>query len=541
MGPEPVGRMVRRLRLDADLTLERLSEASGISDRALSDIERGAVRGPQHRTVLAIGGAFDLPDVARAAMVRAARDGRRRAKPPAPRRLPLPRDVSDFTGREVELLRITAALTGVRNHRSPLVVITGPPGHGKTSLAVRAAALVRDAFPDQLFVDLRGLTREPPTPGVVLARVLRALTGQESSASGDPELLRQLLADRPVLLVLDDAAVESQVRAVLPAAAPAAVLVTSRRSLAGLDGAQRVPLDRLRSEEAQQLLAAIIPPEQAAGADLAGLARLCDDVPLALRIAGNRLASRPGWTVEGLAARLAVADRRLDTLMAGDLRIRASIGLSFARLGPAAQRLFRRLALVEGPTFSAGLAGVLIGEQPWYAEDLLNELADLSLVQPAAGDRYALHDLLRLYARAELAAHELPAARAAIRAAADEWLLSTAARAAGCLRPGIQAARPADPDVIATPGYREAARVWLTEEAENWSAALERAMRRGDRPAVADLAEVAPWLYRSRRTSSFSPGKPATGGLRNGGNVPSRRPAIHLGVLGEAQQMVARR
>ena len=271
MAPEPLGPMVRRLRLDADLTLERLSEASGISDRALSDIERGAARGPQHRTVLAIATALGLSKVDRAAMVRAARDGRRRATPSPPHRLPLPLDADHFTGRGVELARITAALTAPRQQRPSLIVVTGPPGYGKTSLAVRAATLVRDTYPEQLFVRLGGLTSEPPSPDVVVTVIVRALSGQKST-SGDVGLLRQLLADRRVLLVLDDAAYESQVRAVRAAAGPAAVLVTSRRSLAGLDGAERVFLDRLRSEDAQQLLAAIIPAEQTAGADVAGVA-----------------------------------------------------------------------------------------------------------------------------------------------------------------------------------------------------------------------------------------------------------------------------
>jgi len=297
--------MVRRLRSAADLTLERLSEASGISDRALRDIERGAARGPQHRTVLAIATALELSDVDRAAMLRAARDGRRRAAPSSPQRLPFPLDADHFTGRGVELGRITAALTRPRRHRPPLIVVTGPPGYGKTSLVVRAATLLRDAFPEQFFVPLGGLTSEPLSPDVVVTRIVRALSGQQCT-SGDVRLLRRLLAERRVLLVLDDAAYEAQVRAVLPSAGPAAVLVTTRRSLAGLDGAERVVLDRLCSKDAQELLAAIILPAQRAGADLADIARLCDNVPLALRIAGNRLASRPAWTVTALLARLAL-------------------------------------------------------------------------------------------------------------------------------------------------------------------------------------------------------------------------------------------
>ncbi|MGR6964049.1 hypothetical protein ACU610_06285 [Geodermatophilus sp. URMC 61] len=113
--------------------------------------------------------------------------------------------------------------------------------------------------------------------------------------------------------------------------------------------------------------------------------------------------------------------RRLDALTAGDLQMRAAIGSSVDQLGPSTRQLSRRLALVEDPTFVAGLAAALVGAPRWRAEDMLDELADLDLVQPAAGNRYALRGLLRLYAEAELAAHEPPAAREAARAAADRW------------------------------------------------------------------------------------------------------------------------
>jgi transcriptional regulator with XRE-family HTH domain len=413
--PEPLGRLVRRLRLEADLTLERLSAASGISDRALSDIERGTARGPQHRTVLAIARALDVPGADRAAMLRAAREGRRRGCPPAGS-LPSPRDVPDFTGREPELARIAAALTPPTASGCPLVVVTGPPGHGKTSVAVRAATRLRSAFPDQLFVHLAGTSPEPPSPPVVASRVLRALTGRTTT---DPGHVRRLLTDRPRLLVLDDAVDEPQVRALLPAAGRSAVLVTSRRSLAGLDGATRVVLDRLPSAEAEQLLAAIIPAGQADEADLVRLAQLCDDVPLALRIAGNRIASRPGWTAAGLVARLAVRGRRLAALTAGDLDVRAAIGASVGRLGPSARRLFRSLAALQCRTFDADQAAALVGEPSWRVERLLDELVDVHLVQPAAGNRYALRGLLQLYAEAELAAHEPRRTPGTARAAAD--------------------------------------------------------------------------------------------------------------------------
>jgi transcriptional regulator with XRE-family HTH domain len=494
VGRESLGRMVRRLRLEADLTLEQLSEASGISDRALSDIERGAARGPQHRTVLAIATALALADVDQATLVRTAREGRRRVTPSPRTRLSLPRDVDDFTGRARELTTITAAMTGSTDHRPSTVVITGPPGYGKTSLAVRAAALLGSVFPNQLFLGLGGLGPEPLSADAVASRLVPELAGPLLTTGGGGGSW-QPPGGRP-LLVLDDAACESQVRAVLPVAGPAAVLVTSRRPLAGLEGVERVFVDRLPDEDAQQFLVAVIPAEQTAGADLAELARLCDDVPLALRIVGNRLASRPGSTAAALTARLAVEDRRLDALTAGDLRMAAAIRSSFDRLCPEAQQLFRRLALVDGSTFAAGLAGALIGQQAWQAEHLLDELADHSLVRPMAGDRYALPDLLRLFAKAELA-HELLTTRAAIRETADDWLIVTAAGAVRMLRPGIRTTTSIDSVAVGTSPHRELARAWLDDEADNWSAAVRRAIRRDRGSVTPDLTEAASWLHRS--------------------------------------------
>ncbi|SOD98760.1 helix-turn-helix domain-containing protein [Blastococcus haudaquaticus] len=436
MGDEPLGALIRRLRLDADLTLERLSEASGISDRALSDIERGAARGPQHRTVVAIAAALGVGEIERAAMFRAARDGRRRTAPPA--RLPLPPAVADFVGRDAELARTTAALASPGDLRPPLTVITGPPGYGKTSLAVRAAASLRDRFPEQLFLRLGGCSPEPLPAEAVAFRIIRALTGR---AGSDPHQVRQVLADRRVLLVLDDTASEAQVRKVFPSRGPAAVLVTSRRSLAGLDGAQRVPVDRLPRADALRLLAGAIPTEQRVRADLSELARLCDDVPLALRIAANRVASHPALTVAGLAARLNADDRRMAALTAGDVSMAAAIRPSVTQLSPGAQLLFRRLAAAAGPVFNSDLAACLLSAPLRRAEELLDELVDSSLVQPAAGDRYGLADLLRSYARAELP-QEPARTHPAVPAPAGERSLTTAHERPRPQSPAVATAEP---------------------------------------------------------------------------------------------------
>jgi transcriptional regulator with XRE-family HTH domain len=337
-----VGPLLRRMRTDTDLTLERLSALSGVSARALSDIERGMARGPQHRTVLALARALHLSPADQDALVAAARAGRRSAAPPP--LPPVPRDTADFTGRSSELAQLMSALV-----RGRPVLVSGPPGYGKTALAVRAAHRLRDEFPDQVFVELGGTAADPPPPAVVATRVLRALTGRTRPPDQVPGDLRRALAERPVLLVLDDAATESQVRGLQRAAGGTPVLVTSRRPLAGLDGVQRIAVDRLPAADARRLLAALVPAEGTTARDLARLAELCDHVPLALRIAGNRVASRPGWTAAGLVDRLAVRGCRLDTLTAGDLRLRTAISTSVDRLPTSTRRLSR----LSGRTFGA--------------------------------------------------------------------------------------------------------------------------------------------------------------------------------------------
>ncbi|UKJ64828.1 helix-turn-helix domain-containing protein [Cellulosimicrobium cellulans] len=494
MDTEALGPTVRRFRLAADLTLERLSELSGVSDRTLSDIERGAALGPQHRTMLAVVDALGLDEEDRALVLRAAREGRRRSRPGPGWRLPLPRGAADFTGREHELDRATRALRAAPGSPAPVVVVTGPPGYGKTSLAVRAAQRLQGEFDDQLFLELAGTSPDAVSPGSVVARLVQALVGTGTRGSSDPARLRALLDGRRVLVVLDDAHDEAQVRAALPSAAPAAVLVTSRRHLEGLEDVVRVDLEPLRPDDSRALLARLVPQQQASADDLARLAALCDDVPLALRIAANRLASRATWTVDALAARLAVADRRLDALSAGDLSVRAAIDLSFDQLGPAAQRLFRRLALADGRDVGTGLAATLAEQPVWATEELLDELVSLSLVRPAEHDRYALHDLLRLYAHRALEDAEPAGERAAVRRRADAWLLRTTVRAGRWFEPDVLGEGSADPADVVGLASSDDARAWLVDEATAWFAAFQRADRGGDHAAVVEVAEALHWF-----------------------------------------------
>jgi transcriptional regulator with XRE-family HTH domain len=408
---EKFGALLRRLRAGAGLTLEQLAEAAGLSDRALSNLERGVNVRPRARTVRAIAdglgaGPADLDD-----LLAAARRARTAQRPePAPL---TPRRIAGFTGRAEELALI-AAWTTHSGPAAPVVAISGDAGVGKTTLAARAA----EAWPpgDRLHADLRGLDARPATAVQVLGRLIRAVSPEVRAVPRDvgeaSALWQTLIRDRRLVVVLDNAISESQVRPVLPASGPAVTLVTSRRSLSGLDDVFRLRLDPLPEDDAVRMLAAVPGRAPASPIQLLRLAELCVGIPLALRIAGQLL-SRPGTTTAGLITRLAAEERRLDTLAVGDLQVRAAFDLSYRQLPEPARRLLRRLSLVPGSSFGPELAAVLTGEPPAVAEDILDDLVDLSLLQQRPDGRLEFHELLRLYAAGELDRAESAAERAA--------------------------------------------------------------------------------------------------------------------------------
>jgi tetratricopeptide (TPR) repeat protein len=350
---------------------------------------------------------------------------------PPPWRAPgmLPADIADFTGRTEELgvigQRLSRASGTGDRYAVPVVVIAGRGGIGKTSLAVRAAHGVAAHFSDgQLFVALHGGGPHPVGPARVLERFLRVLgvPGSQLPEGLDEraEVYRTLLADRKVLVVLDDAASESQVSPLLPGTGSAGVIITSRSRLAGLPGAVRVEVPAFDLSKSLDLLSRIAGPARVAGEPgaAAEVAGRCGHLPLALRIAGARLAARPHWSVQRMADRLTDETRRLDELSHGDLGIRPSISLSYEGISERARRLFRRLALVEAPDLSGWLSSVLIDEPAEQTEDLLDELASAHLVEIGDGgsdvhNRYRFHDLIREFARERLAEEEPSAERMA--------------------------------------------------------------------------------------------------------------------------------
>ena len=486
------GPLLRAHRQAARLTLEELAEASGVSARAISDMERGRSRGPQRRTVVALADALRLAPDEHAAVLAAAKAGRVRPATPLLGLCELPRSVPDFTGRDGELDRISA-LAG--RDAATVALVSGPAGLGKTAFAVRAANLLAADFPDgAFFVDLRGMDPEPLPSAGALDRLVRALGTPASAVPSDPDeragIYRALLRDKRALVVLDNAADEEQIRPLLAGGGRSLTLVTSRRLLAGLEGVHRLEFGSLSEEAAAGLLRAILGPD-GTGDAVAEVARLCGCLPLALRIAGNRLLSRPGWTAADLAARLRRSERRLDQLVAGDLRVAAAFGLSYDQLPGPARLAFRRLALVPGADFAAPLVAVLCGIAADEAEDTADELAELALLEAAPGGRYRFHDLVRLFARDRLAEEEPPADRAAAAARLEDWLLDGAV-AAGRWHDPDTGPPPADGTVpIASTAEATA---WMQVEADNWLPALRSAAAGGRPDRVVELGEAMHWI-----------------------------------------------
>ncbi|GAA4231229.1 BTAD domain-containing putative transcriptional regulator [Streptosporangium album] len=323
----------------------------------------------------------------------------------------LPPDVPDFTGRAEAVAALTRALSpGERRSDGPpsIVVVAGAPGVGKSVLAAHCAHAVRAGYPGgQLYLDLGGTEHTPADPGELLAEALRALgigeadlpcTVHERSA-----LYRSLLAERPMLVFLDDAADAAQVRPLLPGSG-CAVLVTSRRRITELPGALQLELDVLTPAEAEEFLGRIVGSERLEAEREAASAILsaCGYLPLAVRIAGARLAGRPSWSLGVLRERLKDESNRLSELRAGDLEVRVSLDRSYRLLPDDAARAFRALGLLGPQSLPGWVVDAALDRQ--RADDVTDVLVDVNLLQlvgtdPIGQPRYRLHDLVRCNAR----------------------------------------------------------------------------------------------------------------------------------------------
>ncbi len=506
--------LLHHYRVRAGLTQEELAEGSGVSVRAISDMERGVAKSPQRRTIEALAAPLALTDDELTHLQKVAKQGRARAAVPAPDVAPaplygppsagvLPPDLDDLTGREHDLgaLRALAGeLDGGKRRSGHVAVLSGPPGTGKTSLAVRTANDLAGHFPDGLlFLKLRGMSSEPGEPADVLHLALRSLGVDAVQIPAELDhrvsLCRALLKERATLIVLDDAADEAQVRPLLVGGRRCLTLITSRQMLVGLEGTSRIPLAVLDREDAVALLTSIIGQARVAreGAAAIELVELCGRLPLALRIAGNRLASRPVWPLSRLVDQLRDRGRRLTTLTAGDLDVRSVFELSYRQLTPTAAKVFRRVSLVPAADFSVGAAKELVdAPDEDEAAIFLEELADASLLQTSFHDgRYQFHDLLRVFATERLTREEPPEAVQEAEDRLNRWLVRTATAAGRYFQPSDEMNAPAV-STSSFDGHAGAGR-WLEVETKNWSAALRSVAARGEHRQVLELAEAMHW------------------------------------------------
>jgi tetratricopeptide (TPR) repeat protein len=350
---------------------------------------------------------------------------------------------------------------------------------GKTALAVRWAHRAAGQFPDgQLYVNLRGYDPgQPLAAGEALAGFLRALgvAGQDIPVEQAQRSARyrSLVADKRLLVVLDNAATAAQVRPLLPGSSSVMVLVTSRDSLAGLiarDGARRLDLGLLPTADAVALLGVLIGARAEADPATSTLARLCARLPLALRVAAELAASRPDTPLAELVAELAGQANRLDPLDAGGdphTAVASVFSWSYRHLAADAARMFRLLGLHPAQDWDEYAAAALTGSSLTQAGRLLTVLARAHLIQPAGPGRHGMHDLLRAYAAGLAAAHDNDEARQAALTRLFDYYLATCAAAMDGLHPAGRHRRPDPPQTLTpVPGFgdRAAARAWLDAE-----------------------------------------------------------------------------
>jgi tetratricopeptide (TPR) repeat protein len=319
----------------------------------------------------------------------------------------LPPDLPLYVGRVEE---IDVARRQLTDRAGPAtLVVTGPAGIGKTAFVVRLGHTLAGQFPDgQLYVDLQGFGDDPAQPAAVLGTFLRALGVRGGAVPGDLtsriHLYWTLLARRRALVILDNAADARQVRDLLPNGSQCAAIVTGRSTLAGLGG-NRMQLEILTSGQALTLLANMIGSARtdAEPAAARSIVDACDRLPLAVWVAGARLAARPHWSLTGIAQALADEQRKLDELTVGDVAVRASLELTYRAMPPETRHALRMLSLLPRPDFAGWALAALLDTTAIRAERLLDELVEVHLVEigavTAAGTRYRLHDLVHLLGR----------------------------------------------------------------------------------------------------------------------------------------------
>lgn len=433
------------------------------------------------------------------------------ARGPAPQLTPrqLPADVRAFINRQAEVRALTRFVSPRQGGGiSAVVVVTGSAGVGKTALALHWAHRVRDRFPDgELYANLRGFDSGPPVSAeVILDRFLRDLGVPPdvipADLDGRAALFRSLIADRRILIVLDNVADIGQVRPLIPGGGGPFLIITSRNQLPGLairDGAQRVRLDILQESDAVALLRQVTRSggRRDAATDLAELARVCARLPLALRVAAEHAVSRPTMQLAELIADLRDDSLLWDALSVGDgphgEAVRTVFAWSYRDLSPDAARMFRVLGLHRGPDISLQAAAAAYGATARAARRALDILVGAFLVETVRPGRYQLHDLLRAYALDQARGLDSDDDR---REAVDRilrWYIHTAAQASQVLLPGtgllVDVPAVAGPDLMSF-GSPAAAFEWFDAERPNLVANARSALESGLPRRAWELAMV---------------------------------------------------
>jgi tetratricopeptide (TPR) repeat protein len=429
----------------------------------------------------------------------------------------LPSGTASFTGRRAEVEELGKLLQSAGARESAAVmVVDGSAGVGKSALTIHVAHKSAARFPDgQLYVNLQGATPglAPLEPAEVLGRFLRALgmngkdipqTTEEAAAR-----YRSLTSNKRLLVVMDNAASATQVKPLIPASSRCAMIITSREMLATIDGADHMHLDILSAHEATALLEQFVGAARVASEPDAAttIAQQCGFLPLALRIAGARLAARPKWPLRALADRLTDERTRLNELQLGDLAVRASFMISyqalratFSQAGIATARIFRLLGLWEGPDVEVGVAAALADRTPAEAQESLELLVDAQLLETPSPGRYRMHDLLRLFAREHAISDEAESDRVQALGRALKFCLSTAQGASRLLQPIDPRRTTATPVSGLEFSSRTEALLWLEAERPNLvSATRQAAAAKGEFAEIATkLADALFWLCHLR-------------------------------------------
>jgi tetratricopeptide (TPR) repeat protein/transcriptional regulator with XRE-family HTH domain len=412
----------------------------------------------------------------------------------------LPSPPTHFTGRTRDLSALTAAAHAVAHAGGPVVIsaIAGMGGVGKTSLAVVWAHRSRDQFPDgALYVDLRGFhpTGPPLTAAEALTRFLATLGVPADRMPVSPDELsvryRTLLADRRMVVLLDNARSAEQVRPLLPGVSGCLVVVTSRNRLAGLiarDGARPLPLDVLSPDEAIELLRRTVGTDRADREPnaVAALAQRCGRHPLALRVAAERTGVWPDASLADLVAELDDSSRRLSVLtVPGDecSGVGAVFQWSYEVLRPTLRQFFRTLGLHPGPDLEPYAVAALTDTTVLLAQSQLAELAAAHLLEPnTSPGRYRFHDLLRIYAAGRCVDEDDDRYRLCAVRRLCGWYLHSAVAARVALSPSLPTMRPEPVALDQAPmsfDRHAAALAWCETERANLVAATVLAEAEG--------------------------------------------------------------